>query len=60
MKKTKIDSDEPVGGVLNAGEHTEMEVNTADTPAVVFKDGFFYTADGARFNTRLKAEKHLQ
>jgi hypothetical protein len=58
-KKITTNTDEDAPGVSGALE--DVEKTAAETPAaVIFKDGMFRTPDGCRFNTELKAQRHLK
>jgi hypothetical protein len=59
QKKTQSESYEPAGAQHLAGER-RTEDTAADAPAAVVLTGGRFWAGGRKFNTRLKAERHLE
>jgi hypothetical protein len=46
------------GSALPAAAN-EIQETIAEAPAIVLINGLWVTPDGCRFNTRLKADKHI-
>jgi hypothetical protein len=53
--KTKKPDDE----VMSSAEQKEETAAEKTPSAVVLRDGWFWTPDGRKFNTRMKAERYL-
>jgi hypothetical protein len=56
MARKKIDEDVPTG--LSGGTSGEQDDGSGES-GIVFNGQYWGTPDGRRFNTRLKAEKHV-